>query len=239
MKNSPKPIGDSLKASNAAWSFDGDVVHGFEQHALRSIPLYEEGHRLIEDISDFFIPSPGRCYELGCSTGKLSNQLWNHHQNKDKVEFVAIDNSLEMIEHAKSKYASSIQWVHEDVNNFKFEKADLIIAYYTMQFIHPRQRQQLIQRIYDALNWGGAFIVFEKVRGPDARFQDLASTLYTEYKLQNGYKAEEIIQKTRSLKGILEPFSTQGNVDLLRRAGFSDINSVLKYICFEGLLAIK
>ena len=30
---------------------------------------------------------------------------------------------------------------------------------------------------------GGGFILFEKVRGPDARFQDILQTLYTEYKI--------------------------------------------------------
>ncbi len=45
--------------------------------------------------------------------------------------------------------------------------------------------------------------------------------------------------KARSLKGVLEPFSSQGNLDLMRRAGFVDIMTVYKYICFEGFLAIK
>ena len=30
-----------------------------------------------------------------------------------------------------------------------------------------------------------------------------------------------------------------GNLDLLKRAGFVDIMTVFKYICFEGFLAIK
>ena len=47
--------------------------------------------------------------------------------------------------------------------------------------------------------------MFEKVRGSDARFQDIFTGLYNEYKLQNGYSAEEILGKTRSLK-VLEPF---------------------------------
>ena len=38
---------------------------------------------------------------------------------------------------------------------------------------------------------------------------------------------------------MLEPFSTQGNVDMLRRAGFVDHMSVFKHLCFEGFLAIK
>ena len=67
----------------------------------------------------------------------------------------------------------------------------------------------------------------------------MATAIYTDFKIEQGYNAEEIIAKTRSLKGVLEPFSTQGNLDLLKRAGFIDIMTVMKYVCFEGLLAIK
>ncbi len=62
---------------------------------------------------------------------------------------------------------------------------------------------------------------------------------YDDYKLNEGYSPEEIISKSRSLKGVLEPFSTQGNIDLLQRAGFVVIMTVMKYLCFEGFLAIK
>jgi len=82
-------------------------------------------------------------------------------------------------------------------------------------------------------------VIFEKVRGPDARFQDIATAIYTDFKLDRGYTGNEIIAKSRSLKGVLEPFSTAGNLGLLQRAGFVDIMTVMKYVCFEGFLAIK
>jgi tRNA (cmo5U34)-methyltransferase len=41
------------------------------------------------------------------------------------------------------------------------------------------------------------------------------------------------------LKGVLEPFSTQGKLDMLKRAGFENMTSIMKYICFEGFIAIK
>ena len=65
------------------------------------------------------------------------------------------------------------------------------------------------------------------------------TALYTDYKLAQGYSPNEIIAKARSLKGVLEPFSTAGNNDLLTRAGFKDMITVFKYACFEGYLAIK
>ena len=59
-----------------------------------------------------------------------------------------------------------------------------------------------------------------------------------DFKLENNYSPSEIIAKSRSLKGVLEPFSTQANKDMMKRSGFVDITSVMKYLCFE-FLAIK
>ena len=82
-------------------------------------------------------------------------------------------------------------------------------------------------------------MLFEKVRAPDARFQDIMSALYIDYKLENGYSPEEVLGKASSLKGVLEPFSTKGNLDMLHRAGFVDVMTIYKHLCFEGFLAIK
>jgi tRNA (cmo5U34)-methyltransferase len=119
------------------------------------------------------------------------------------------------------------------------EPADMIVACYTMQYVRPRWRQEIFDRVYRALNWGGAFVLFEKVRAPDARFQDIAAGLYNDYKLSRGYSGDEIVAKSRSLKGVLEPFSTAGNLGLLERAGFVDVMTLMKFVCFEGFLAIK
>ena len=64
-------------------------------------------------------------------------------------------------------------------------------------------------------------------------------SLYNDHKRREGFSAEEILNKTASLKSVLEPFSTAGNLDLLRRAGFVDVMTIMKYLCFEGFLAIK
>ena len=171
---------------------------------------------------------------------RLTNKMADHNASK-KVTFYGIDRVPEMIAEAQQRCESepNIHLLTQDLMDVEFEKSDLIVAYYTMQFIRPRNRQLLFDRVYEALNWGGAFILFEKVRAQDARFQDIATTLYADFKLEQGYNAEEIVAKTRSLKGVLEPFSTQGNIDLLKRAGFADILSVMKYLCFEGFLAIR
>ena len=69
--------------------------------------------------------------------------------------------------------------------------------------------------------------------------KDQAYQTYNEFKIQQGFRPNEIIAKSNSLKGVLEPFSTLGNISLLKRAGFKDIMTVFKYGSFEGFLAIK
>jgi tRNA (cmo5U34)-methyltransferase len=118
-------------------------------------------------------------------------------------------------------------------------KSCIISSFYTIQFISPVNRQKLIDKIFKSLNWGGAFFFVEKVRGPDARFQDIMNQTYNEFKINQGFKPSEVMAKSSSLKSVLEPFSTHGNLGLLKRAGFKDIMTVFKYGSFEGFLAIK
>ncbi len=233
-------VGENIITENASWSFAGDVALTFEKHVSKSVPLYNEGHRLVAGLSDFFLHEGSIAYEIGCSTGILGKNIVQRNQTKN-ISFIGIDIEPEMIAYANNNYGDvkGLSFECIDIIEKDLKKCDLIVAYYTMQFIKPKVRQLVFDKIYEALNWGGAFILFEKVRAPDARFQDIATALYTDYKLDQGYNPEQIVAKTKSLKGVLEPFSTKGNLDCLSRAGFQDISSVLKYVCFEGFLAIK
>ena len=65
------------------------------------------------------------------------------------------------------------------------------------------------------------------------------SNIYEEFKTQNGFSLKEIINKKKSLKGVLEPFSSKANLDMLKRAGFIDMSTVGKFVGFEFFLAIK
>lgn len=231
--------GQKIKTTNSNWKFSGKVVEQFDQHILKSVPLYYEGHELIGSISDHFLQNGSIVYDLGCSTGTLIKKLNKRHREK-KIYFKGIEIEMDMLKKAKKiNNEKNVTFLNKDLKSIKLMKNDLTICYYTIQFIPPRVRQEVINKIYKSLNWGGAFLFFEKVRGPDARFQDILTGVYNEFKLNNGFKPEEIFNKTRSLKSVLEPFSTAGNIGLLKRSGFKDIVSIQKSICFEGLLAIK
>lgn len=234
-------VGQDIETGRADWSFGGNVADTFVSHVRQSVPYYDAGHDLICALSDYFVHPDSVCYEIGASTGQLIRKMAEHHAHKPGVQWIGIDAVEPMVAKAREYCAGipNIEIEAADALTFDFEKADLIVSYYCVQFIEPRHRQELINRIYERLNWGGAFMLFEKVRGPDARFQDIVVALYNDFKAKAGFSPEEILNKTAALKGVLEPFSTEGNLGLLRRAGFVDTMTVMKYVCFEGFLAIK
>ncbi len=222
------------------WAFDG-ISDSFEAHIEKSVPNYREGHELICRYADFFLRENSIVHEIGVSTGALARKFLEWNKKRAGLRYVGIDPVESMVEYARQAHVGEarVSYVNEDIVTYELKPTTVIVSYYTLQFIHPAYRQDVINKIYENLEWGGALFLFEKVRAPDARFQDYSMQVYNRIKFDNGFSPEDIWNKSESLKGVLEPFSTQGNLDLLKRSGFVDIMTIYKFVCFEGWLAIK
>ena len=234
-------VGDKITALKSSFSFGGKTPRNFDKHISKSVPLYKDGQDLICKLSSFFLSKNSNVYDLGCSTGSLITQIDKYHPSL-QINLHGIDIEKKMISVAKKKIQKSknkISFRCADILKFGLKKSDLVIAYYTIQFVKPKFRQFLFDKIYKSLNWGGAFIFFEKVRAPDARFQDMMSQIYHEYKVDNGIKEKIVYQKSLSLRRVLEPYSTRQNLSYLKNSGFKDYMSIAKFCSFEGFLAIK
>ncbi len=233
--------GDKIKIEMSNFSFGGKTPKRFDTHVKKSVPLYSLGQELICKLSSFFLSKDSIVYDLGCSTGTTLKMIDAYNSFKT-MKIYGIDIENKMLKEARRKLKKTKNKIilqKSDLSKIKFKKSDLIISYYTIQFLKPKHRQIIINKIFKSLNWGGAFIFFEKVRAPDARFQDMMTQIYSEYKSNVGYRADEIFNKSLSLRSKLEPFSSNANRDFLKRAGFKDIMTIQKYCSFEGFLAIK
>ena len=227
----------SLKKTK--WTFKNhSVVKNFDKHISKSVPHYLESQDLIVSLSNFFLKDGGTFYDLGCSTGSLIEKV--RKNNKEiKVKFIGLDNSKEMISFAKKKNLKNCSFFTRDIVKENIKNADMIVSMFTMQFILPKYRQKIYDKIYKSLNWGGAFVLYEKIRGKDARFQDIFNFLYFDFKKKNKLDPIEILDKEKSLRGVLEPYTIQANLDFLKRAGFKDVTPISQYLNFLGFLAIK
>jgi len=221
---------------NIPWDFN-TVVNKFDNHISKSVPGYKECQNIVSDISVFFIKKNSTIYDIGCSTGTLTKLVYKKNIEK-KVNSIAYDISGKMIKYAKLK-KSKIKFIKKNIMTVNFKKSDFISSMYTIQFLHPKDRQVLINKIYKSLNWGGAFIFFEKIRGKDARFQDLLNFLLFDYKKKNKINPKNILLKEKSLRGIMEPYTLEQNISYIKNAGFNDYMTIYQNINFVGILAIK
>ena len=235
-----KNAGDNILTDHSSWSFSGDTYKNFDTHILKSVPLYDWSHYVGLKISDFFLSDGANMVDLGSSTGTFIKKLAIKNKNK-KIRYTGYDTVENMIKSSKKncKKIKNAKFIKQDFSKKNIIKNNFTTSFYTLQFIHPSKRLDVLKKIFKSLEWGGGFLIFEKVRAPDARFQDMMTTIYHDFKLENGFNSEEILMKSFSLKGILEPFSSSANINLIKKSGFKDVMTVFKFINFEGILAIK
>lgn len=233
---------------SAEWDFSKIDVNNFDSHIERSIPKYNDCHNLAVKISDFFLEDNSFVIDIGSTTGKFLNKLCERHHKKNKLNVQSIEIEKRFCEYSEKLFLGNpysnfhqIETINADINEFIFplESVDFITSFFTLQFIKPSRRAKLIRKIYESLNWGGAFIFFEKIRGADARFQDIFTYLLNQYKLDKNFTHQEILSKSLSLTGRMEPFSDYGNRQILEKGGFSDIEVIFRFINFQGYLCIK
>ena len=80
-------------------------------------------------------------------------------------------------------------------------------------------------------------MLFEKVLAETPLFEDMAEGIYLEFKRRQGFSNDEIVEKTRSLRGVLQPLSASDNEALLRQAGFAQMMRIFRWVVFDGLVA--
>jgi len=231
-------VGDGITTPAGSWTFGGEVPAAFDSHVARSVPAYAEGQELVADIADQVVPPGGRVYDLGCSTGALTAQIAERLAPR-RVEVIGVDREPGMIERAELRCAGlpQVRFEPASLEALAFEPADMVVSYYTLQFVPLRVRAGVVERIHRALAPGGTFVLFEKVLASGARNQATAEGAYADWKRRQGFGDDEIAAKARSIRGVLEPLSPEDNDAMLLEAGFREVMRVFRWVLFEGLIA--
>lgn len=226
------------------FEFDEGVVSVFDDMINRSIPYYEQSLRLCVDFAINALARSGNAgivYDLGCSTGNFLLELSSRLQG-DECSLVGIDSSAAMIDRARLKaktYGKKIDFICGDFSDIKMADATVIIANYTMQFIRPMNRSCLIEKIFGAIKEDGIFIMSEKMTSPDKVLDKEMIQRYYLYKKEQGYSQNEITAKREALENVLVPYSLQENIQMLKNAGFKNVEVLFKWVNFASLIARK
>lgn len=226
--------------SSGTWKFDEQIADVFDTHIRQSTPFYDEVQRMIVEVASAFIIDNAVICDLGTGTGEVIYNLNINYPSRN-LTFYAIDNSLPMLKKAelKCKEFRNVVFIYQDLNNFILPKSNLILSVYTLQFINTDNRQDIINKIYDSLEKGGAFILCEKIIFDHEFVADYFVKFHEDLKRRNKINEAEIRAKKNSLINVMHPITYGENYSMLQRSGFSVIQPFFQWYNFVGILAIK
>jgi len=221
--------------------FDRQVAAVFPDMIARSVPGYQLVAALTGIIAARHARAGCNIYDLGCSTGAA---LLSAHARIDDatVKFIGIDNAAPMLEKCRANLegvidSKRLRLLHGDVRGAQIANADAVIVNFTLQFIAPDDRLDLLRRIHAGMNPGGALIIAEKVTFDDPAEARLQQALHEDFKAANGYSELEIAQKRAALEHVLVPDTPAAHLARLRRAGFAQVSQWFQAFNFCAFLA--
>lgn len=222
--------------------FDESVAKVFSDMIRRSVPGYETIVSLIGSIAEKYSQPDTNIYDLGCSLGASTLSMHSRipHSN---VRYIAVDNSAAMLGKCKSNIEGVVPTGQFEIRNRNVEdveinNASVVVMNFTLQFIEPKLRDQVVNQIYSGMQSGGVFILSEKLlqQTQDEEIHDL---LHDRFKLSNGYSELEISQKRTALENVMELETRNEHEKRLTDAGFSVVSQWFQSFNFASFIAIK
>ncbi|HHH37262.1 MAG TPA: carboxy-S-adenosyl-L-methionine synthase CmoA [Epsilonproteobacteria bacterium] len=222
------------------FEFDEAVASVFDDMLSRSVPFYDEVRRLIISLILAEEAEGKKVLDLGSSTAKFLLELSGKMQTE--MQLKGIDNSAAMLDRARQKcqaFGAEIELELADMLNYDYRNEDIVVANYTLQFIRPMQRTQLIRKICDGMQKEGRFIFSEKVVFEDKKLDKQMIDIYYAYKKTQGYSEYEIAQKREALENVLIPFTIEENIQMCKDAGYRQVDTLFQWANFVTFVAKK
>jgi len=236
------PIRDEV-LPESRWQFDAEVCQAFQDMLERSIPDYGTMRAACFQVGQKFVTHKTEIVDLGCSRGEALAPFvdkfgaYNH--------YTAIDMSEPMLQACRERFAGMIDCKRVEVRNMDLRReyppvsASLSLAILTIQFTPIEYRLHILREIFKHTILGGAFLMVEKILGSSAEIDQLLRSCYYDLKRNAGYTEDQIQRKRLSLEGILVPLTAHMDEQMLRMAGFTQVECFWRNLNFAGWVAIR
>jgi len=180
------------------FTFSHDVADVFDDMLNRSVPFYSEVQRMVVEIGSLFLIGEGTVYDVGCSTGNTLLGFADKVPTDSAIRFVGIEPAAAMCEKAEAKLIASghrdrVKILADPVEKFeRLDDARVIVMLYTLQFIRPIYRAQVLRMYFESLRVGGCLLLGEKILADNSMLSRIYIDLYHDYKRRSGYSDTEI-----------------------------------------------
>jgi len=229
----------------APFRFNDNVAAVFPDMLRRSIPGYTASLEAIGSLAARYVTPGSHCYDLGCSLGAATLAM-RQGIGVPGCRIFAVDVAPAMIARCREIVAeddrlnrpqTEVVIVEDDIRNVDIVNASMVVLNYTLQFLAPGDRDELIARIHAGMADGGLLVLSEKVVDENDHMEALLVDLHHEHKRRNDYSSLEIARKRAALENVLVPETVASHRQRLERAGFRHAAVWLRYFNFVSIIA--
>ncbi len=225
------------------FTFDARVAEVFPDMIQRSVPGYSNIISTIGMLAQRFAKPHSTIYDLGCSLGAATLSM-RRSITQEGVKIIAVDNSSAMIERCQlhmDAYRSKVEVevVEADIRHIEIKNASVVVLNFTLQFLSPEDRFELLSKIYRSLQKGGILILSEKFVFDDQLSHKLLIDLHHDFKRANGYSELEISQKRTAIENVMRPDSIDDHKQRFKQIGFESFELWFQCFNFGSMFAIK
>ena len=154
---------------------------GFDNHIDKSVRGYSHLWGDILNLSKYFVEDYTQVVDMGCSSGKLlKGMIEQNNKNIPHAQYTGIEIEEDFFgdySHDEEKY-HQLNYFRGDVREFDFQNCSLVTSIFTLQFMSKKDRLSVVEKIYEGLNDGGAYIFAEKTICENALVQDMLTFNY-------------------------------------------------------------
>ena len=225
------------------FSFDERVASVFPDMIRRSVPGYGEIIALLGLFAEQYGQENSTLYDLGCSLGAATLSLRRRIKSSG-CNIIAVDNSEAMVERCRENIAhdlatTPVEVMCADIRDVAISNASVVVLNFTLQFLPPQERLDLLKKIHAGLLPGGVLVLSEKLHFSDEETQQFQEQLHLAFKRANGYSELEISQKRAALEEVLVPDTLEQHQQRLKEAGFPQVETWFQAFNFASIAAVK
>lgn len=204
------------------------------------IPYYRQMVEALVNTLPFSHTKVIEVIDLGCGTGTISKAVKDSYP---KAKITCVDISKKMLQIAAEKLgeAQDIVYINSNFYDFSFDKKyDAVVSSLALHHLETKaDKLEFYKKIHSSLNDGGIFINADVVLASSDIFQEIYMEQWKSFMCKNIPKDEVNNNWIPTYYEQDRPVSLMDHFEMLKAAGFKEMDLIWKYYNFAVYMAVK
>ncbi len=213
------------------------AISGYAENAIRRVPGLKDIHRMAALLMAERTPANGRVLIVGAGGGMEISYFAESFPN---WTFDGVDPSKEMLDLAITNLgtlASRVQLHCGYIEVAPKETFDAATCLLTLHFTNEVERYRTLCEIHSRLKPGGVFVTVHYSISQNPAEREVWLSRCAEFAILSGINTEQAKNSLVAIGQQLPILAPEEDEELMRKAGFSDINTFYVGLGFRGWVA--